>query len=142
MLEGPPYFPHLLPACFTCFHLEEPPYFLHFSFHFALSLAYLHSVCKEGCIGCTHRTYTGPPVSSLNHGPPGSLNPGPSASLNQGPALSLPTEAPLAPDCPGTDNVCEHRQDTYPHNLGTVLYICSTFDKNAFYLSATHCDSP
>ena len=65
-------------------------------------------------------TYTGPSVSSLNHGPPGSLNRGPSASLNQGPALSVPTEAPLAPDCPGTDNVCEYRQDTYPHNLGTV----------------------
>ena len=46
----------------------------------------------------------------------------PAGSLNRGPALSVPSAAHLSPDCPGTDNVCEYRQDTYPHNLGNALW--------------------
>ena len=76
-------------------------------------------------------TYSGPALgTSLNQGPP--------ASLSQGPALSVPSATHLAPDCPGTDNVCEYRQDTYPHNLGNLLH---TEHKNLFCLSATHRDS-
>ena len=69
-------------------------------------------------------TYSGPPNSGLpNSGLP---NSGPPNGLNRGPALSVPSAVHLAPDCPGTDNVCEYRQDTYPHNLGN-LYCTQNF---------------
>ena len=44
---------------------------------------------------------------------------GPPTRLNQEATISVH----LTPDCPGTSNICEYRQETYPHNLGINFHI-------------------